>query len=66
MSRIFWTEIARETRDAALEHVATTSLRAALDQLAEIEKQTVRLLHHPFLGRPGKTKGTRDLSISRP
>ncbi len=65
MSAIYWTEDARETRDAALEHTARSSIRAALNQLAEVQKQTTRLLTHPHLGRPGRKKNTRDLSINR-
>ncbi len=65
MSRIFWNETAREARQAALEYVARSGLQLALNQLTEIEKQTARLLRHPHLGRPGKTKGTRDLTINR-
>lgn len=65
MSAIYWTEDAREARDAALEHVAQLSIRAALKQLAEVQKQTTRLLTHPHLGRPGRKKNTRELSINR-
>lgn len=65
MSQIFWTEAAREDRTAALEYIAQSSLRAALNQLAEIEKQTQRLIRHSGLGRPGRVKGTRELSIAR-
>ena len=65
MSGLYWTETAREARDAALEHVARSSLRAALSQLSEVQKQTARLLTHPHLGRPGRKKNTRELSINR-
>jgi toxin ParE1/3/4 len=65
MSGLYWTEDASAALNAALEHTARSSLRAALSQLAEVQKQTTRLLTHPHLGRPGRKKTTRDLSINR-
>ena len=65
MSGLYWTESARDARDAALEYTARSSLRAALSQLAEVQKQTSRLLTHPHLGRPGRRKNMRELSINR-
>ena len=65
MSRVFWTETAENARDAAIEHIAVDNLDAALIQFDEVERQTDRLLRYPHLGRPGHTKGTRDLSINR-
>ncbi len=65
MSRLFWVDMAEYARDTAIEYIARDNLRAALDQFDEIDKQTMRLLKHPGLGRPGRVKGTRELSITR-
>ncbi|CAL4869519.1 hypothetical protein MMA231_03811 (plasmid) [Asticcacaulis sp. MM231] len=61
--RIVWTVSARQKRDQAIEYVAQESLRAAFNQLNEIELQADRLLEHPNMGRPGKIRGTRELVI---
>lgn len=65
MSRVFWVDTAEQARDTALEFIARQSLDSALAQFDEIERQTDRLVRHPYLGRPGKTPGTRDLTINR-
>jgi toxin ParE1/3/4 len=65
MTGLYWTEDASDVLNAALEYTARSSLRAALAQLAEIQKQTSRLVTHPHLGRPGRRKNTRELSINR-
>jgi toxin ParE1/3/4 len=65
MSKVFWTEPAREVRDKAVEYIARNNLRAALTQLGEIQKQTERLLTYPHLGRPSRIRGARELSINR-
>lgn len=65
MSRVYWTETAEAARDARIEFIARTSLDAALEQLEEVQRQTTRLVTFNHLGRPGKTKGTRDLTINR-
>ncbi len=61
--RIVWTVPARRKRDLAIEYVAQESLRAAFNQLNEIDLQSDRLLEHPNMGRPGKIRGTRELVI---
>ena len=65
MSRVFWTETAKEARDKALEFIARSNLDTALEQLDEIQSQAQRLLRFPNLGRPSRRKGLRDLSINR-
>lgn len=65
MSRIFWTEAAEDSRNAAIEYIAQSNLAAALNQFDEIEKQTDRLLKHPHLGRASRVQGARELSINR-
>lgn len=65
MSRVYWAEMAESARDARIEFIARTSLDAALEQFEEVHRQTTRLLTFKYLGRPGKTKGTRDLTINR-
>jgi toxin ParE1/3/4 len=61
--RIVWTVPARRKRDLAIEYVAQESLRAAFNQLNEIDLQADRLLEQPNMGRPGKIRGTRELVI---
>lgn len=63
MIQLVWTVAARRKRTAAIEYIAQESLRAAFNQLNEIDLQTDRLLSHPNMGRPGKLKGTRELAI---
>lgn len=61
--QLVWTVAARRKRIAAIEYIAQESLRAAFNQLNEIDLQTDRLLSHPNMGRPGKLRGTRELVI---
>ncbi len=63
MMQLIWTVAARRKRASAIEYIAQESLRAAFNQLNEIDLQTDRLLSHPNMGRPGKLRGTRELVI---
>ena len=63
--RLAWTVRARHARAAAIDFIAQDNPEAALSQLAEIERQTGRLPHHPAIGRPGRVPGTRELVINR-
>ena len=65
MSRVFWTETAEAERGKAIEFIAHTNLEAALEQADEVDRQSQRLLRFPHLGRPGRKRHTRELSIAR-
>jgi len=65
MSRVIWTEVADAARDSAIEYIARNNLTAALTQLDEIRRQTERLVKFPYLGKPSKVKGARELLINR-
>jgi len=62
---LVWTPHAREQRSKSIDFIAQSNPVAALEQLDEIEKQTDMLLQHPGIGRRGRSKGTRELVISR-
>lgn len=51
--------------DDILERVAASSPTAADKMLFEIERQAARLEQFPFLGRPGRLAGTRELVVAR-
>ena len=63
--RIVWLPKAIANRDAQLDHVAQANMRAAIEQGDRIEHQVSQLLEHPEMGRPGRTKNTRELVIGR-
>jgi toxin ParE1/3/4 len=63
--RIEWLPRARAARQASIEYIAQDNPRAALGQLAEIERQTDLLPSQPGMGRSGRKKGTRELVINR-
>lgn len=63
MRRIIWSASAEKKRDAALEYIAADSVRAALGQLAEIDRQVDLLMDQPHIGRLGRIRGTRELVI---
>lgn len=61
---IVWLPNALLTRDKLLDHIATDSIQAALDQGDRLENQIDSLSAHPEIGRPGHKRGTRELVIS--
>lgn len=62
---IVWLPRARANRTHAIDYIAKDSLRAALNQLGEIEQQSDMLADHPAIGRVGRRRGTRELVINR-
>lgn len=62
---VSWTAQAEAEREAAIYFIAQDNIKAALDQLDEIERQTGLLSGQPNMGRPGRERGTRELVISR-
>lgn len=64
--KVIWLAQALAERNAAIERIAQNDIRAALNQLDEIQKQTNRLAEHPELGRPSRLRPrVRVLSIAR-
>lgn len=63
--KLIWLPQAIATRDAQLRYIELDSLKAAIEQGDQIERQVEQLLAHPEMGRRGRTKGTRELVISR-
>jgi toxin ParE1/3/4 len=59
-----WSPRALSDRAAALRHIAKDSRRAAQQQGDRIIAQVDSLLAHPFLGRVGRMRGTRELIIA--
>lgn len=62
---IVWLPKAQANRTHAIDYIANENLRAALDQLGEIEEQSDMLADHPEIGRVGRRHGTRELVINR-
>ena len=62
---IVWLPEANRNRFAQLDYIAQDNPLAAANQDEEIEHQVEMLLQHPKMGRPGRSKGTRELVISR-
>ena len=62
--KIIWLPWANATRQAQVSYIAQRSLRAAIEQDAEIDNQVATLATFPFLGRIGKIEATRELVIS--
>ena len=62
---VSWSQKARAERETAIDYISRDAPFAALNQLNEIEQQTSLLPAQPEMGRIGRTKGTRELVISR-
>ena len=60
-----WVPIAIIERYDQLDYIALDDPLAAISQDEEIEQQTNLLTTQPKMGRIGRTKGTRELVISR-
>lgn len=63
--KLFWLPKAIANRGDQLKYIAQDNPHAAIEQSNHIRKQVNLLLEYPEMGRPGRTKGTRELVISR-
>lgn len=63
--KLRWLPTALDDLDALLEYIASDSLKAAVEQAEEVDKQVNNLATYPKMGRPGRKKGTRELVINR-
>lgn len=62
--RVIWLARARFERERAIDYIGSENPRAALRQLAEIERRTDLLAEYPEIGRSGRLRGTRELVIT--
>lgn len=62
--KLIWLPSAYATREEQIDFIAQESPLSAADQDEEIERQADMLLAHPYMGRPGRVKTTRELVIS--
>ena len=62
---LVWLKRATRDRDAQLDYIAQDNPLAAISQGDRIAEQIEMLIQHPQMGRQGRTKGTRELVISR-
>jgi toxin ParE1/3/4 len=60
-----WGTVAINERYDQLDYIAMDDPLAAISQDLEIEQQTNLLASQPEMGRIGRSKGTRELVISR-
>ncbi len=63
--KLIWLPSAYATREEQIDYIAQDSPLSAASQDEEIERQVDMLLAHPYLGRPGRVKTTRELVIGR-
>ena len=61
--KLVWREEALGDLETVLDYIADRDARAALKLNADIEACARRLPEHPFLYRPGRTKGTREAVV---
>ena len=62
---VIWLGEAKRERNRILARIRRENRRAALRIGDELVMQTARLARLPFIGRPGRVPGTRELSINR-
>jgi len=62
--RVEWQARARQDTVELIAYVEIHNPVAALAVLKEIRRQVAALVEHPFLGRPGRRRDTRELVIN--
>jgi toxin ParE1/3/4 len=62
--RVEWQARARQDTIEIIAYIDIHNPIAALAALKEIRRQVAALAEHPFLGRPGRRRGTRELVIN--
>jgi addiction module RelE/StbE family toxin len=63
--RIEWVPFALQDRIAIFDYIEADNPRAALSIDERIKSRVETLAQFPEMGRPGRTKGTRELVISK-
>ncbi|MBA5606252.1 type II toxin-antitoxin system RelE/ParE family toxin [Duganella sp. FT3S] len=61
MLPVLWRAEAQADLAAILEFIADHNPQAALDLYSDMERVVSQLPHHPYLYRPGRVAGTREL-----
>jgi addiction module RelE/StbE family toxin len=61
--KLIWTRKALQSRRQVVEHIATSSIGAADSLNKKLGEKASALLAHPYLGRPGRIPGTRELVV---
>ncbi len=62
--RLEWSPSAVEDREFIFDHIAQDNTLAAVAVDERIREQAEQLMAFPEIGRPGRTRGTRELVIS--
>ena len=63
--RIKWLDSAEENIDAIADYLDPLNSDASRRTLSRIDTAVARLKGYPFVGRPGREAGTRELVVSR-
>jgi toxin ParE1/3/4 len=63
--RVRWLRGALRNLHRALDYIAKDNPGAATEVGERIHEAAMQLEHHPFMGRPGRLKGTRELIVPR-
>lgn len=63
MLSVRWLAKARDNLSSIIAYVAERNELAASELLAEIERTTSQLPQHPYLYRPGRVVGTREIVV---
>lgn len=63
--KIFWTQSARQSRNALVEYIANDNIHAALELDTRISVAASRLADFPQLGKMGRIEGSRELVIHK-
>lgn len=63
--KLVWLAAARRHRASQIAYIAERNPRAALDMANAIRAATDHLADHPWMGRPGRVPGTRELVVPR-
>lgn len=64
MLPVIWRETALDSLATILDYIVEHSEIAAYRLQSDIEKSTLRLSEYPYLGKPGRDPGTRELVVS--
>lgn len=63
--RVKWLRSALQNLHQAVDYIAQDNPVAASNAAESIWETATRLEHHPYIGRPGRLKGTRELVVPR-
>lgn len=62
--KILWLPGAERSRDRQLAYIAERNPEAAIRMGDAVRAAVLQLVAHPYLGRPGRVKNTRELVVS--